>query len=146
MISKPQLRRLAAHPSVMMLAIVAAALVAIVSMSAIASAAGPISASIASTLPPTLTEANLHGATVTVDITDGTFDAGGVVAGDFSVDGPTGTSVSSAVRDNADTATLTLAFDGTDFDLDTTLSVTVEDSALDSGSGPAGALVRGDVM
>ena len=75
-----------------------------------------LSAAISSTNPASLTESNLNTATVTVTLTDGTYNAS-PVTGDFSLNGaPTGTSISGVVRDSATQATLTLAFDLTDFD------------------------------
>ena len=94
------------------------------------------SAAISSTNPASLTESNLDTATVTVTLTDGTYNAS-LVTGDFSLNGaPTGTSISGVVRDSATQATLTLAFDLTDFDSDANMSVTVATTALVAG-GPA---------
>src|SRR6185436_15917876 len=92
---------------------------------------------IASTNPASLSEANLNGATVTVDLTAGTYN-GSLATGNFSLaTAPTGTTTASVVRNSATSATLTLAFDGTDFDASTTLSVTVLQAALLTGTGPA---------
>ena len=94
-----------------------------------------MSAAISSTNPASLTEGNLDAATVTVTLTDGTYN-GSLVTGDFSLNGaPTGTSISGVVRDSATRAILTLAFDGTDFDSDANMSVTVATTALVTG-GP----------
>ena len=94
-----------------------------------------LSAAISSTNPASLTESNLNTATVTVTLTDGTYNAS-LVTGDFSLNGaPTGTSISGVVRDSATQATLTLAFDLTDFDTNASMSVTVATTALVSG-GP----------
>jgi hypothetical protein len=93
------------------------------------------SAAISSTAPASLTEGNLNTATVTVTLTDGTYKAS-LVTGDFSLNGaPTGTSISGVVRDTATQATLTLAFNGTDFDTNASMSVTVATTALATG-GP----------
>ncbi|MDA2939231.1 hypothetical protein MYX75_13345, partial [Acidobacteria bacterium AH-259-A15] len=74
-----------------------------------------VTAAIGSTNPASLVESNLNGATVTVDLTDGTYNAS-LATGDFSLNGaPTGTTISGVVRDSATQATLTLAFNGTDF-------------------------------
>ena len=95
------------------------------------------SAAITGTTPGSLTEANLNGATVTVTLTGGTYDAS-LVTTDFTLGGaPTGTAIDGVVRDSATQATLTLAFDGTDFDANASLSVTVLQVALGSGVGPA---------
>ena len=94
-----------------------------------------LSAAISSTNPAPLTESNLNAATVTVTLTDGTYNAS-LVTGDFSLNGaPTGTTISGVVRDSATRATLTLAFDLTDFDSDANMSVTVATTALVTG-GP----------
>ena len=94
-----------------------------------------IGAAISSTNPASLTESNLNTATVTVTLTDGTYNAS-PVTGDFSLNGvPTGTTISGVVRDSTTQATLTLAFDGTDFDTNASMSVTVATTALVTG-GP----------
>ena len=94
-----------------------------------------LSAAISSTNPASLTESNLNTATVTVTLTGGTYN-GSLVTGDFSLNGaPTGTTISGVVRDSATQATLTLAFDLTDFDSDANMSVTVATTALVTG-GP----------
>ena len=94
-----------------------------------------LSAAISSTNPASLTEGNLNAATVKVALTDGTYN-GSLVTGDFSLNGaPTGTTISGVVRDSGTQATLTLAFNGTDFDSDASMSVTVATTALVSG-GP----------
>ena len=96
-----------------------------------------ITASLVSTTPAALTETNLDGATVTVDITDGTYDVT-LFTTDFTLGGTVpGVSVAGVVRNDADTATLTLAYDDTDFDVLQTLNVTVAQSALATGTGPA---------
>ncbi len=94
-----------------------------------------MSAAITSTNPAPLTEGNLDAATVTVTLTDGTYN-GSLVTGDFLLNGaPTVTTISGVVRDSATRAILTLAFDGTDFDSDANMSVTVATTALVTG-GP----------
>ena len=93
------------------------------------------SAAISSTNPASLTESNLNSATVTVDLTNGLYD-GSLVNGDFSLNGaPTGTTISGVVRDSDTQATLTLAYDSTDFDTNASMSVTVATTALVEG-GP----------
>ncbi|MDA2924180.1 hypothetical protein MYX65_05910 [Acidobacteria bacterium AH-259-L09] len=94
------------------------------------------SAAITSTNPASLTESNLNGATVTVRLTNGTYNAS-LLAANFSLNGaPTGTTISSVSRDSLTQASLTLAFDGTDFETDATMSVTVLAAALATGTGP----------
>ena len=96
-----------------------------------------VSLAINSTNPSSLTESNLNTATVTVDLTDGTFD-NPLAAGDFSLNGaPTGTTISAAAYVTATQATLTLAFDSTDFDTNASMSVTVLQTALVTGLAPA---------
>ncbi len=96
-----------------------------------------VAAVIFATSPASLTEGNLAAATVTVDITDGTYDAT-LLTGDFTLLGaPTGTTIGGVTWDSGTRATLTLAFDETDFDADASLSVTVEQAALATGTGPA---------
>ena len=96
-----------------------------------------VTAAITGTNPGSLTETNLNGATVTVTLTDGTYDAS-LSTTDFTLNGaPAGTTISGVVRDSATQATLTLAFDGTDFDTNASMSVTVLQAALASGTGPA---------
>ena len=93
------------------------------------------SAAISSTNPASLTESNLNTSTVTVTLTSATYKAS-LVTGDFSLNGaPTGTTISGVVRDSATQATLTLDFNGTDFDTNASMSVTVATAGLVSG-GP----------
>ena len=95
-----------------------------------------VSAWITSTSPSSLTETNLDTATVTVVLSGGTYDAS-LVIGDFSLNGaPAGTTINSVVRDGDNQATLTLAFDATDFDTNASMSVTVQSTAMVAG-GPA---------
>jgi hypothetical protein len=99
--------------------------------------AGAVSAAITGTSPASLTESNLNGATVTVTITNGTYDAS-LFTTDFTLNGaPAGTTISGVARDSATQATLTLAFTGTDFDVNASMSVTVLQAALATGTGPA---------
>ena len=73
----------------------------------------------------TLTEINLDGSALTVTITNAVWNAPLTVA-DFSLAGaPAGVSIMGVERNTDTTATLTLAFDGTDFDSDMAISVTV---------------------
>ena len=97
----------------------------------------PVSAAITGTNPASLTETNLNGADVTVTITHATYDAS-LFTTDFTLNGaPAGTTINSVVRDTGTQATLTLLFDGTDFDTNASLSVTVLQAALAVGTGPA---------
>ena len=96
-----------------------------------------VTLAINSTNPSSLTELNLNGATVTVDLTDGTFD-NPLLTGDFSLGGaPTGTTISGEAYVSDTQATLTLTYDSTDFDTNASLSVTANQTALTSGTGPA---------
>ena len=82
----------------------------------------------------TLTEINLDGSALVVTITNAVWNAPLVVA-DFSlVAAPTGVSTAGVERNTDTMATLTLAFDGTDFDDNAEISITVLAGAY-SGSG-----------
>ena len=71
------------------------------------------------------TEENLDGSTLVMTITDAVWSTPLAVA-DFSLSGaPTGVSIMGVERNTDTTATLTLAFDGTDFDSDMAIGVTV---------------------
>ena len=85
------------------------------------------------TSPVSLSEDNLNGATVTVKLANVTYVAGG--AERFELTAPTGVSISSVSGGGAGstTATLTLAYDNTDFDAARTLAVKVK-AAGHSGS------------
>ena len=77
------------------------------------------------TVSATLTEINLDGSTLVVTITDAVWSTPLEVA-DFSLAGaPAGVSIMGVERNTDTTATLTLAFDGTDFDSDMAIGVTV---------------------
>jgi hypothetical protein len=94
-----------------------------------------VSAAISSTSPASLTESNLNTATVTVTLAGTTYDAS-LLTTDFTLNGaPTGTTINSVVRDSDTQATLTLDFNGTDFDTNASMSVTVATVGLVSG-GP----------
>ena len=85
------------------------------------------SASIASTTPPALLETSLNGARVVVELA-GTVFVGGVSPSSFQLattPAIAGLSIASAVRDSATQATLTLRFDGMNFDTQATLLVRV---------------------
>ena len=94
------------------------------------------SAAITGTNPASLTETNLNGADVTVTITNATYDDP-LGTGDFTLNGaPAGTTISGVTRDTATQATLTLLFDGTDFDTNASMSVTVLQAAFSPVAGP----------
>ena len=87
------------------------------------------SARVADTVPASLTEANLHGARVTVELSGTEFGARAAnsPAGFRLTTAPpiAGLSVASATRTGATSTTLRLRFDGTDFDTRATLLVRV---------------------
>ena len=100
-------------------------------------AVGALTATILSTNPASLREDDLDGATVRVEIDGGTFDAA-LATGDFAVGGTVpGTTIETVTRLGNTRARITLEYDGTDFDANRTLDVTVKQSALSSGTGPA---------
>ena len=76
-----------------------------------------------------LTEDNLDGAVVTLTLTGDEF-AATVAASQVSVAGLSGVSVSSVTRDSGIQLSVTLAFDGTDFDVDGELAFTVAAAAI----------------
>ena len=95
-----------------------------------------VGAKITSTNPPSLTESNIDGATVTVKI-GGTYAAAGSLGrNDFELPrAPAGVTISSVSRRSATEAVLTLAYDDeSDFDSTSKLSVRVKASGH-SGSG-----------
>ena len=73
-----------------------------------------------------LTEANLNTAIVTYTLTNETFADGSLLTGSFTLgNAPTGTTVNSVGYSSSTVATVTLAFNGTDFDSDvTTFNIT----------------------
>ncbi len=110
------------------------------------------SASIASTTPTALMETNLNGATLRIELS-GTVFVGGVSPSGFQLSTtPTiaGLSIASAVRDSPTQATLTLRFDGTDFDAQATLLVRVLAAAHrfggDQDTGAVAVAPAGGVM
>lgn len=90
---------------------------------------------VTATLAGTLAEQSLNGSTATVNVANTTYSAV-VSPADFSVNNaPQGLSVASVVRNSDTQATLTFAFNNTDFDFDVTdFSVTVNASGLASGA------------
>ena len=114
---------------------------------------GTPSVSISASSPASLTEATLDTATITLTLSGGvSYVAAGNLANDqFTLTTTlTGLSVASFARDSTTAVTLTLAYDGTDFDTDATLGVTVAATAHDGSNAlttattvPIGALVEG---
>ena len=87
------------------------------------------------TVSATLTEINLDGSTLVMTITDAVWNTPLAVA-DFSlVAAPAGVSIMGVERNTDTTATLTLAFDGTDFDTNHSLRVQVLKSAVSRYAG-----------
>ena len=76
-----------------------------------------------------LTEDNLDGAVVTLTLTGDEF-AATVAASQVSVAGIDGVGVASVTRDSGTQLSVTLAFDGTDFDVDGELAFTVAAAAI----------------
>ncbi len=110
------------------------------------------SAGIASTTPTALTETNLNGATLGIELS-GTVFVGGVSPSSFQLSTtPTiaGLSIASATRTSDTEATLTLRFDGTDFDTQATLLVRVPAAAHrfggDQDTGAVAVAPAGGVM
>ena len=110
------------------------------------------SASIASTTPTALAETNLNGARVVVELA-GTVFVGGLSPSGFQLaTTPTiaGLSIASATRTSDTEATLTLRFDGTDFDTQATLLVRVLAAAHrfggDQDTGAVAVAPAGGVM
>lgn len=93
--------------------------------------AGPSLAGVA-----TLTELNLNGATIALTVLSETFADAILSAANFSLNNaPSGVSISSVTYLTNTTATVTLAYDGTDFDANVTnFSVTVAGSELTLGN------------
>ena len=102
------------------------------------------SAAITATSPPALTEKNLHGAKVTVSLTGVLFVAGlpdpdhfelvTVSASGLAVDGVDRVLEEGADRFRRDRVEVRLRYDGTDFDTDGTLAVTVKAAAHGGGA------------
>ena len=99
---------------------------------------------LAASAAPALTEDNLDGAVVTLTLTGDEF-AATVLASQVSVAGLGGVSVSSVTRDSGIQLSVTLAFDGTDFDVDGELAFTVAAAAINRlDDGPVDGRVGGD--
>ncbi|MCK6613714.1 MAG: T9SS type A sorting domain-containing protein [Ignavibacteriaceae bacterium] len=80
---------------------------------------------------PALTEGNLHGAVITITLTNVEFD-GDLATDNFTLNNvPSGTSIGSLEYVSTNTARCTLAYDGTDFDANiTNFSITIADAQL----------------
>ena len=89
----------------------------------------PTTTAVTATASPALAEGNLDGASVALTLDAGAF-AATVGTSDVTASGVSGVGVSSVTRDSDTQATATLAFDGTDFDVDATLTLTVSADAL----------------
>ena len=89
----------------------------------------PVTTAVTASATPGLAEGNLDGADVELTLDAGAF-AATVATSDVTASGVSGVSVSSVTRDSDGQATVTLAFDGTDFDADATLTLTVSAAVL----------------
>lgn len=87
----------------------------------------PVTASASITPSQTLEEVNLNGATLTFVLSDATFIDSVLLLTNFTLNNaPSGLSVQSVSYENSTTALITLAFTGTDFDVNyPTFSVTI---------------------
>ena len=83
-----------------------------------------ISARIAETAPPVLTEETLHRATLTVDLFGVAWNAS-VTPAQIGTSGVPGVRVDAVAGSDSQRRRLTLAYDGTDFDADATLTLSV---------------------
>ncbi len=108
-------------------------------------------ASITATNPDPLVENTLNGATLEVTLAVGTY-AASLTTANFTVSTLlSGLTLGSVVRDSDTQATLTLAYDGTDFDTDETIQVFVLAAAhtgsgvLDAGSVTVTAIAENNV-
>ena len=109
------------------------------------------SAGIASTTPPALMEANLNGARVVVELAGSVFHGVSPAGFALATTPPiAGLSIASAVRTSPTQATLTLRFDGTDFNTQATLLVRVLAAAHrfggDQDTGTVAVAPAGGVM
>jgi len=94
---------------------------------------------ISATNPSPLTEANLDGATVTVDLVGASYKVGVGIA-DFLLlgpDSPPGDSIVSLTVVSLTRVILDLAYNGTDFDVDTDLKIRVRNSATEGSAALA---------
>ena len=101
----------------------------------------PPSATLAGTLSENTT---LNGGTVVLTLANETFLDATLVAGNFTLNNaPTGVTISGVVYNSTTQATLTLAYDGTDFDSNvTTVNVTISNTELTTSIVP---LVSGNI-
>ena len=109
------------------------------------------SASIASTTPPALMETNLNGARVVVELAGSVFHGLSPAGFALATTPPiAGLSIASATRTSPTEATLTLRFDGTDFNTQATLLVRVLAAAHrfggDQDTGTVAVAPAGGVM
>ena len=83
-----------------------------------------------------LSESTLNGAQVSLALSNTAFTDGTLSSANFTLNNaPTGTSVNSVTYNTSTSATITLTFNGTDFDANvSTFSITVAGSELTSGS------------
>src|SRR5438105_14435958 len=89
-----------------------------------------VAAAIQSTTPASLSETNLNGAQIVVDLTDGTFNSS-IAAADFALaTTPAGTTIGSVARTSATRATQTRTFNGTEFESNSSVSASVKHTAM----------------
>ena len=93
---------------------------------------------VASTVTP-LTETTLNGSVVTLTLNDGIYESQYTVGNNVTVSGITGVTVNrySVERLSGTQVNVELIFDGTDFDTDTTLTITVGADAVKGYNGTA---------
>ncbi len=93
---------------------------------------------VASTVTP-LTETTLNGSVVTLTLNDGIYESQYTVGNSVTVSGITGVTVNrySVERLSGTQVNVELIFDGTDFDTDTTLTITVGADAIKAYNGTA---------
>ncbi|MGE4214171.1 MAG: InlB B-repeat-containing protein [Anaerotignaceae bacterium] len=81
-----------------------------------------------------ITESNLNGSTITLTLAGTTYNSS-LTAGNFTLsNAPAGVTVSSVNRTGDTTCDVTLAYDGTDFDEDKNMSITIAGSEVASSS------------
>ena len=109
-------------------------------------AAGAVSATITSTDPSFLTETDLDGAEVTVELAGTTYVASGLDKNDFELSsGPAGVTISGASRSSDTAAVLTLAYDDTDPDYDFDTSAKLGVKVLAAGHAGSGDITTGKI-
>ena len=98
----------------------------------------PAVPSLRASATPALTETTLDGATVTLTLTDGAFMRSlTALRAATNITGIMGVRISAVNRVSDTSATVVLAFDGTDFDADATLTVSVSAGAIADYTGSA---------